>query len=554
MTPLFTDDELSPLRRHLPPIAGQLHLGYEVGTGRSVAIPLAHMAVVGQTQRSGKTTTLEALITRGELRSLVFITKRGEGSFLTGRRISPYFRHQSDWRFVAAILESVMRERMKFERSWIMKATKGTKTLADVRARVVELGAASKRSMDQDVYLMLGEYLDIVVPEIEALPATREIELRPGLNVMDLRAYSPQLQGLVVASAIEWIAEREQNTVAVVPEAWKFMPQGRTSPVKMAAQRLTREGAALSNFVWLDMQDLAGTEKEMLRSATVWLMGVQREANEVRRTLAHIPETVRKPKPADVATLRQGQFWACWEETAVKVYVQPVWLTDAVAMNVAVGRMQAPPRPMRHVIVPPGDVATDEEVMEVARQRERMFSSEEEMPNSTDKKLDELTTSIQSLAQVVGQALGAQAKNGVSPSVKASRGKEIQESESPLPVEMASWGQLYEYVRQRLIDDAPHILKTLVKRPELVVEVTIEEIVIDGSTLRGRIAQLIADKWFDDSKRNVEVLNKLAESGYKTAHPQVSMEMKALAQLGYIQITGEGYRAVPDMKIRIRRK
>src|SRR6185436_19410240 len=79
-----------------------IHLGYEVGTGKPVEIPLAHLAVTGQTQQSGKTTTREALITRAKLPAIAFITKRGEGVFATGRRIPPYFRERADWQFVSS--------------------------------------------------------------------------------------------------------------------------------------------------------------------------------------------------------------------------------------------------------------------------------------------------------------------------------------------------------------------------------------------------------------------------------------------------------------------
>lgn len=44
-----------------------VHLDFEVGSGEPVAIPVRHMAVTGQTQESGKTTALEALITRSGL-------------------------------------------------------------------------------------------------------------------------------------------------------------------------------------------------------------------------------------------------------------------------------------------------------------------------------------------------------------------------------------------------------------------------------------------------------------------------------------------------------
>ena len=62
-------------------------LGYEVGTGEPVTVPVKHMAVTGATQEAGKTTTLEALISRGAadgLRALAFVTKRGEAPFPEG--------------------------------------------------------------------------------------------------------------------------------------------------------------------------------------------------------------------------------------------------------------------------------------------------------------------------------------------------------------------------------------------------------------------------------------------------------------------------------------
>ena len=80
-----------------------IHLGYEVGTARPVAIPLAHMAVTGMTQRSGKTTTLEALVTRSGLRAIAFVTKRGERSFTAGNPLAPYFRDRADWQFTEAL-------------------------------------------------------------------------------------------------------------------------------------------------------------------------------------------------------------------------------------------------------------------------------------------------------------------------------------------------------------------------------------------------------------------------------------------------------------------
>ena len=164
-----------------------VHLGFEVGTGKPVAVPVQHLAVTGQTQLSGKTTTLEALVSRSGLSAVAFVTKRSESSFAgTHNVVPPYFRERADWQFVSAVLEATLRERLKFERSWIMRACKGAATLSAVQKNVRKLMDRSK-GLTADVYMTLDHYLDIVIPQIDRLPYTSTLNLRPGLNVMDLR-------------------------------------------------------------------------------------------------------------------------------------------------------------------------------------------------------------------------------------------------------------------------------------------------------------------------------------------------------------------------------
>ena len=324
---------------------GTVHLGFEVGTGDPVAIPLRHLAVTGQTQEAGKTTTLEALIARSQLRAVTFITKRGEGSFKGSRRIAPYFREQTDWQFVASILEASRGEKLKFERAWIIRASKGARNLADVQANVQRALADPKtRGMSADVYLVLDAYLEVVVPQIASVKWSPTLDLAPGVNAVDLGELAIEMQHLVIRSTINWVLEREKGTVVVVPEAWKFIPQGRGTPVKLAAESFIRQGAALQNYLWLDSQDLGGIEKSILRSVPVWLLGVQREANEIKRTLDNIPASTAKPKAADIARLRLGEFYACWGEHAIKTYVQPSWLSDAEAKATATGKGSVSPQ------------------------------------------------------------------------------------------------------------------------------------------------------------------------------------------------------------------
>lgn len=71
-------------------------LGYSIPAGEPVRIPLGHLCAVGQTSMSGKTTTLEAMISRSGLKAIAFVTKRGEGGFRDAPRIPPYFKERAD--------------------------------------------------------------------------------------------------------------------------------------------------------------------------------------------------------------------------------------------------------------------------------------------------------------------------------------------------------------------------------------------------------------------------------------------------------------------------
>ncbi len=321
-------------------------LGFEIGSGDLVEIPHGHLAITGQSQASGKTTTLEGLVSRAGCRAIAFVTKRGEGSFRVASPIPPYFRDRTDWPFIASILEATASEKLKFQRAEIIKLCqnyagpegnwKAPKTLADVMTNA-ETALLKARGIAARVYTELAEYLRMVVPEIERLPYSKKLELRAGMNVMDLTLYDFPLQALVVRSVIEWVHRSATNTIIVIPEAWKFAPKQRGSPVRFAAEEMIRQGAALKNFLWCDSQDLAGVSSVLLRQVTIWLFGVQRDTREIERTLEHIPADTRRPSKKEIATLGTGQFIVAWGRELRRVYVQPAWMGAAHAQAIARG-------------------------------------------------------------------------------------------------------------------------------------------------------------------------------------------------------------------------
>lgn len=511
-----------------------VHLGYEVGSGNAVQVPLHHLGVVGMTQLSGKTTTLEALVSRSGRPAVAFVTKRHEGGFKLGRQIPPYFRERADWQFVRAVLEATMREKMKFEQSWIMRACKGAETLADVQRNVRSLMEKAK-GLSADVYLQLDAYLEIVVPQVKGLLASTlnvasrnpgGIELQPGINVMDLTAFSTEVQALVIRSVLEWVYQRATNTIVVIPEAWQFIPQNRGSPVLLACEELIRKGGAAGNRIWLDSQDLAGINATIRKSVGVWILGVQREFNEVKRTIAHIPGGIKRPKPEAIMQLGIGHFVACFEQSVITTYVQPIWMDPYQASRIATGETALEFRE--------ADVNQQEaDALREANTNLQRTNSE------LTARVATLSGHIEELKRDLAAVMGG---NRPEPAGAPSSA----EAHPPLlGVEFV----VGEILRRAQTD--PVLLKVLQQRPELEVDVRRQVIRVDYDKQPGFIAHLIAKCFFDTPQPGAAVVAELKRSGRSVHNANVYRDLSRLAEQGFLTVEADGYRAVQGMKVRI---
>src|SRR6185436_7321248 len=113
-------------------------------------------------------------------------------------------REDVNWEYVASILEASRGEKMKFERSWIVKASAGARTLEQVH-RNVKKALLTAKGINEGVYTVLNAYLEKVVPEIQRTEWARSIELEPGVNVMDLSRLAADMQFLVIRASMQWI-------------------------------------------------------------------------------------------------------------------------------------------------------------------------------------------------------------------------------------------------------------------------------------------------------------------------------------------------------------
>lgn len=315
-------------------------LGYEVDTGKEVDIENTHLLVTGLTNKSGKTTTIQALADRSGRKVLVFATKPGESVFEGEHVIEPFYQEKSDWQYVESILQAVMKEKMRFERAWIIRATKGTKTLRDVDFNCKRFASGSKEgSLENNIFSNLHAYFEIVLPQLERVKFAPEFPaMEVGINVMDLTGMREEVQSLVIRACLDHISHEESGIVTVIPELWKFAPEGRGNPVKAALEFLIRQGATRKNFVWMDSQDLAGVDKLPLKQVYTWILGLQTERNEVQHTLDQMPLPKKSRPGADaIMTLDVGHFILASPKGVKTVYVRPSWLNENDAQRVAKG-------------------------------------------------------------------------------------------------------------------------------------------------------------------------------------------------------------------------
>jgi hypothetical protein len=217
----------------------------------------------------------------------------------------------------------------------------------------------------------------------------------------------------------------------VFPEAWEFAPRGRAAPAKDEAIAMARKGAVLGNFLLCDSQDIAGVDTVVRQAASVWILGVQRELNELKRTIDSIPAGIAKPKAADVATLGLGQFYACWGRHAVKTYVQPAWMDDV-------------PRPSRRGVMAPATARTTPRRPNPPPAPAPAPTSAPATPRrkrgphepAVEKKLDRLLEAL--AARPPGAPPSPPGPAGPPPAQRVRRGVAVPAVQDPAPVRGAS--------------------------------------------------------------------------------------------------------------------
>jgi len=507
-------------------------LGFEVPTGKPVEISLHHLAIFGMTQLSGKTTTLEALISRSGLRAIAFKTKRGESGFHAYNHISPYYRARSDWQYVEGLVSVALGEKVRFEPAmrWsIMKACEGAKDLREVQENARQLSLSVKAAIVKQALEKLGAYLDLVIPELQKWTFTDTISVADGVNVMDLEGMRIETQQLVIASTIGYAFENLNRIVVIIPEAWEMLPETRMTPVKLVAEQFIRKGASVGNYLWIDSQDIGGVSKVPLRQCNNWIMGRMREAHEVERILKQLLG-VKIPRE-EIQNLPLGHFYAVVGDKVKKVYVLASGVPEAEGIRVAKGQLA--PETVRDMYLMKKEVKEDmvnvEEMMKQIDHRATIIVSDH-IHQAEAKIRQDLTPIMENLSKQVvifGKDLGtvAERQSKLDQEVR----KDLAEIKGALkgkPITL-----------EVLPSDAPREKETInLAEKELVVNLTHEEKPIEMTTddVYGRIVLCAIKDLPREGFDEMQMTAAMAERGWRMDRILLALRLTELHKVGRI--------------------
>lgn len=534
-----------------------------MGSGQSVFLPLHHLAIFGMTQLSGKTTALEALISRSGLKAIAFKTKRGEGGFTTYNQVTPYYRPRADWQFVEGLVNVALGEKVKYEpgmRYAIMKVCRGRKDLKEIQQAARDLARGSKREFMKSVYEKLDAYLDIVIPELEKWVFVDRLELSEGVNVMDLSGMRLETQHLVIASTIEYAFASLDHIIVIIPEAWETIPQGKMTPVKWVAQQFIRKGAALGNYLWLDSQDIGGIDKTPLRQCDNWLMGRMKEAHEVERILKQLLGA--KVPAEEIQTLALGHFYAAIGNDVKKVYVLPSGVPEDVGREVALGKRS--PESVRDAYLIRKVAEVNDEVY-----REK-YEEEKRKNDQLEKKLKEneqdrydLSVTLSRLspkefASLKEQNLAFQQQLEQDKGVIELFEKTVKDLEPFLKLKEALAEILpVSNMPMRNASDIPSEVVISQEIPQITLKVSRPIVEADEGSWKGRLILLVTKGYFEEARRLTPIRQRLQQDYGEMPNPanisNVLVELVNMHILERRQESGQWiYSVYPGAKERIK--
>jgi hypothetical protein len=276
-----------------------------------------HTLFAGQTNLSGKTTTIIALVLEAIKKGytvLLFDTKPTAREFEGYHEIPVCYQPTTDPLVLMGLLEAKRKARLSNLYATLGRICERAKTIDDVITNSKNMEARAKSGFIKDACYTLRDLLTRVNDELKSIKFSTRLELKLGtINIMPINKLSDEAQQLVLKTACEEILKDPRYNrflIVGVDEAFKFFPQDYSSACKRAGLNIITQGAKTKLFMWISTQFLAVTDKDSMRACANKILGRQDHNLEIDATIKLIPggRQAGKQYYDTIMGLHRGEF------------------------------------------------------------------------------------------------------------------------------------------------------------------------------------------------------------------------------------------------------
>lgn len=524
---------------------------FSVPSGEAVSLEPFHYAIIGQTQFSGKTTLIKRLadwVVEQDYQVLIFDTKETEADYAGfGSEIPVCLRETTDSFVLIGLLESMFRRKLTPYYATLSRLTEAASGFEEVIVKAKKLEAETKSSWLRDACRVLYDLLERLQNETSKVETVPNLQLQPGISRMVINDFSIEAQQLIVKNAFEdALSVYRRKLVLVVDEAFKFIPQGYSSPATRAIMNVMTQGAKTGLFGWISTQFLAVTDKDPLKACAVKFLGTQDHITEVKHTLDLIPEARGKFSVEEIMKLKLGHWILVRKRPPLVgvVYSLPAGIQEEVGREVALGKRS------------PESVRDEFLKVKVTEVNDELYK---EKCEQLERENQALKTQNEALLQTKPEFEKHEKRLRFLELKNEDLEKRLRRQEEELKL----YDELKSVLRRMFpkgipenpslkqqSSDVPSEMLVVTQQPTLSIQKKSASLTLDDSSLEGKIAivysesKLPSGKWFTTT----DVFSAL-ESHAWSRDPRVGPTLDKFCQWGFLEKHYVGRR--PEYRLRI---
>jgi len=516
-------------------IMNEIILGFEIRPkdlekekewiAKPVTIEPNHTFICGTTG-TGKSKAMQRLIQEAEGTVLIIDAKRNRDYAGMNADIPLYIKQQMEPIVIKDSIETTERFTIKQQFGTLLDTVADSESWDDM-LEVIEREMKTVRSgYIKNNLKILRYFIKRLVKEHEKFQWSDGLELNDGINVLNISKMSIQMQQLVVGSAINYIQDNLTNITVIIDEAHRFVPQGQTSGCSRDIVTFIREGRASSNWLWLADQTMTGISKDLLKQMQYWILGRQSELNEAERTVKQIPRAKSLGVNTEaIQTLGLGEFLVVSYEWAKITYIWPIWITEEIAMDVALGKRTAK-SVARLENKSPGDddMAWKGKYTDLSKEHEQLKRDKRE----SDKKQKQIITGLEKkIADIEARMVKLDEKT-------KSKKKDSKDTSASIvgPSSKVQENPPTEEIK------VPESISVETIQPKITIIVKQPPLTLNDEDVLGRVAILYADGMFpiDTWLRNNDITKGFLSHGWPAPNSNTLRKaMLQLARWGYVE-------------------